>query len=75
VLTSNNSCLPEVVGDAALLADPGSASEICAGLTRLLESDSLRQELVARGRERARLYEWDRCAVQSLEFFHKIAEK
>ncbi len=73
VLTSNNSCLPEVVGDAALLADPKSASEIRDGLTRLLESESLRGELAARGRERARLYRWDRCAEESLAFFHKVA--
>jgi glycosyltransferase involved in cell wall biosynthesis len=73
VLTSNNSCLPEVVGDAALLADPNSASEIRDGLTRLLESESLREQLAARGRERARLYRWDRCAVKSLEFFHRVA--
>ncbi len=75
VLTSNNSCLPEVVGDAALLADPNSASEIKEGLTRLLESEPLRAQLVARGRERAKLYRWDRCAKQSLQFFHKISGK
>ncbi len=75
VLTSNNSCLPEIVGDAALLADPNSASEIKDALARLLESESLRAQLAARGRERARLYRWDRCAKQSLQFFHKIAGK
>ena len=74
VLTSNNSCLPEVVGDAAVLADPNSATEIRDGLTRLLESEAMRGQLAERGRDRARLYRWDRCAVKSLEFFHRIAE-
>ena len=75
VLTSNNSCLPEVMGDAALLADPNSAAEIKDGLTRLLESESLRRQLAERGRERARSYRWDRCAVKSLEFFREVSEE
>jgi glycosyltransferase involved in cell wall biosynthesis len=73
VLTSNTSCLPEVAGDGALLVDPGSVSEIALGLTRLLESDSLRNQIGARGRERAKQFRWETCAAQSLEFFHRVA--
>jgi len=54
VVTSNNSCLPEVTGDAAILIDPKSASEIASALTRLFESESLRMELgLADERERS----------------------
>ena len=42
VLTSNVSSLPEVVGDAGLLADPRSRQEIRGALERLLLSPSLR---------------------------------
>jgi glycosyltransferase involved in cell wall biosynthesis len=72
VLTSNNSCLPEVVGDAAVLADARSPAEIAAGLTRLLESESLRADLSARGRRRAERFRWENCAAQSLEFFRNF---
>ncbi len=72
VLTSNNSCLPEVAGDAALLADAQSPSEIAAGMTRLLESESLREQLSARGRERAAQFRWEICAARSLEFFRRL---
>jgi glycosyltransferase involved in cell wall biosynthesis len=72
VVTSNNSCLPEIAGDAALLVDPRSAAEIAAALTRLLESDSERAELAQRGRARAEQYRWERCAAESLEFFHHV---
>ena len=72
VLTSNNSCLPEVVGDAALLADARSPAEIAAGLTRLLESESLRSELAAKGRARAEQFRWETCAAQSLDFFRSV---
>jgi glycosyltransferase involved in cell wall biosynthesis len=73
VLTSNTSCLPEIVGDAALLADPRSAAEIACGLTRLLESESLRDHLAERGRVRARQFTWENCAARSLAFFRRIA--
>ena len=73
VLTSNTSCLPEVAGDAALLADPHSPSEIAAGITRLLESESLRTGLAAKGRQRACQFRWENCATRSLEFFRTLA--
>jgi len=73
VLTSNTSCLPEVAGDGALLVDPASMPEVASGLSRLLESDSLRAQIGARGRERATQFRWGRCAAQSLEFFHRVA--
>ncbi len=73
VLTSNNSCLPEIAADGAVLVDPRSAAEIAAGLTRLLESESWRKELAARGRQRAERYRWETCAARSLEFFRKVS--
>lgn len=72
VLTSNNSCLPEIAGDAALLVDPRSPTEIAAGLTGLLESPSLRSDFTARGRQRAELFRWEKCATQSLQFFRSV---
>jgi glycosyltransferase involved in cell wall biosynthesis len=73
VLTSNRSCLPEITGGGALLADPESAGEIAHGLTRLLESESVRQTLASSGRQRAQQFRWETCATQSLEFFRRIA--
>ena len=53
VLTSNNSCLPEITGDAAILVNPMSAAGIAAAVTRMLESEPLLADLAARGRTRA----------------------
>jgi len=73
VVTSNVSSLPEVAGDAALLVDPRSTSELRDALARLLLSPDLRKELAARGRVRARELTWERCAEKSLRFFEKVA--
>ena len=73
VVTSNVSSLPEVTGPAAVLVDPFSAAEIASGLTRLLASPGLRDDLSRRGRERAGRFRWCECARKSLEFFHRVA--
>jgi alpha-1,3-rhamnosyl/mannosyltransferase len=72
VITSNNSCLPEIVGDAALLVDPKSPREIASALTRLFETESLRVDLAARGRLRADLFRWEKCATESLDLFRGV---
>jgi alpha-1,3-rhamnosyl/mannosyltransferase len=73
VVTSNTSCLPEIAGDAAVLVDPRSPSEIANGLTRLLDSESTRAQLMERGRKRAEIFRWETCAERSLAFFRRIA--
>ncbi|MGC8795103.1 MAG: glycosyltransferase family 4 protein, partial [Bryobacteraceae bacterium] len=73
VLTSAVSSLPEIAGDAALLADPMSVAEIRAGLERLLESESLRSRLAAAARQRAEAFRWERAAQQSWQFFERIS--
>jgi alpha-1,3-rhamnosyl/mannosyltransferase len=75
VLTSNNSCLPEVAGEGALLVDPKSSNEIATGLARLLESEEQRKRIAALGRIRANRFRWERCAAESLEFFHRIGQR
>ncbi|MBK8969396.1 MAG: glycosyltransferase family 4 protein [Lewinellaceae bacterium] len=64
VLCSNTSALPEVAGDAALLVDPLSEQAISAALEKLFSDESLRAHLVAQGRERRNLFDWDQAAEQ-----------
>lgn len=53
VIASPMGALPEVVGDAALLAAP---EDLEAALARLMEDAALREELGRKGRERAALF-------------------
>jgi glycosyltransferase involved in cell wall biosynthesis len=62
VLCSNRTSLPEVAGDAALLFDPDSETEICASMEQISASDGLRERLVDLGKERLQYYSWDRSA-------------
>jgi alpha-1,3-rhamnosyl/mannosyltransferase len=73
VIASNVSSLPEITGDAALLVDPRSLTELRDALNRLLLSPTLRAELAAKGRSRAQAFRWEACAAKSLAFFRKVA--
>jgi glycosyltransferase involved in cell wall biosynthesis len=53
VIASNATAVPEVVGDAGLLLDPGDLAGWSDGMTRLLDDDALRARLVDASRTRA----------------------
>ncbi len=73
VLTSKDSSLPEVVGDAALLVDPLDTGAILAGLERLATDIPLRRTLRERGPARAARFSWRRAAEQTLTVLEQVA--
>ncbi len=72
VLTSNNSCLPEIAGPGALCVDARSSTEITHALERLLEDAAFRSQLGNAGRAYAQRYRWRACAEQSWNFFREL---
>jgi glycosyltransferase involved in cell wall biosynthesis len=72
VVTSNVSSLPEVVGDAAVLVDPYSAEAIADGILAVLRSTHLREDLRARGLERAQEYSWARSVQRVREIYREV---
>jgi glycosyltransferase involved in cell wall biosynthesis len=73
VLASRVSSLPEVLDDAAVWVDPGSAESIADGMERLLGDDELRAELVERGLKRAARFSWQKAALETIEVYRKAA--
>jgi glycosyltransferase involved in cell wall biosynthesis len=69
VASSNASSLPEVAGDAALTFDPHDRAAIAAAIERLLTDRDLAERLRAAGRERARMFTWERTASLTLESY------
>jgi glycosyltransferase involved in cell wall biosynthesis len=65
VVTSNRSSMAEVGDGAVQLVDPLDAQSMAAGLAAVLGDAARRAELVAKGRDRARDFSWDRFALQS----------
>ncbi|HEV2146523.1 MAG TPA: glycosyltransferase family 1 protein [Longimicrobiaceae bacterium] len=73
VVASNRSSVPEVVGDAGLLADPEDPRAIAEGVLRLRREPALRAELVRRGRERAASFTWERSARGVADVLFRVA--
>ena len=72
VACSNSSSIPEVVGDAAVFFDPLSIESIATALVRLLQDRVLHQEIVTRGRERIKIFSWERCAKQTMDIYRSL---
>jgi len=62
VVASTASSVPEVVGDAGLLADPLDVSAWTAALAQVLDNQDLRARLRQAGLERAATFTWARTA-------------
>jgi glycosyltransferase involved in cell wall biosynthesis len=71
VIASNTSCLPEVLGDGALLVDPTDIKGFMAAAEAVLTRPDLRQELVAKGRARAAHFTWERCADLTIDVYQE----
>lgn len=67
VLVANNTCLPEVGGDAVLTFDPFNPKDICAKMIMVLENPSLRSELIEKGQIRLKDFSWQKTALQLLK--------
>ena len=73
VVTADNSSLPEVAGEAAVLVDAGDVPGIAEAMRRVLDDDALRQAMVARGFEQARRFSWEACARTTLGVYMELA--
>ena len=73
VVTTKLGSPPEVAGGAAVLVDPLNVEDMAAGLQRILEDNALREDLVARGRDRAPYFQFDRVARDTLKVFEQVA--
>jgi len=69
VLLSNTSSLPEVAGDAGVYFDPKSISSISAAIEKVWSSDSFRQDMIARGRERLKEFSWKKTVDETVAFY------
>jgi glycosyltransferase involved in cell wall biosynthesis len=64
----------EVVGDAAVLVDPLNASAIADGMVRVLRDDSLRTDLIRRGRERVKMFSWERSVARIRQVYGELVQ-
>ncbi|MEQ9237486.1 MAG: glycosyltransferase family 1 protein [Coleofasciculus sp. E2-BRE-01] len=72
VVTSNTSSLPEVAGDAALLIDPNDSIQLAEAILKIISDSQFRQDLIQKGKARAKLFSWERTAKETLNAYKSL---
>ncbi|MHB8903488.1 MAG: glycosyltransferase family 4 protein, partial [Patescibacteria group bacterium] len=66
VLSSNRSSLPEILEEAALYFNPEDDNDALTKIDLLLNNEDMRQNLIAKGIDQAKKYNWWECANKTL---------
>lgn len=74
VVVSDIPALREVVGEAALVADPRDPEQIAQRVARVLADKDLQQALGALGLERARQFSWELTAQRTVEVYEAVTQ-
>ena len=69
VITSNNSSLPEVVGDGALMHDSLDDLQLKQYLSNVLTDEELHKNLSEYSLNRSKLFSWKKTAEQTLQVY------
>jgi glycosyltransferase involved in cell wall biosynthesis len=70
VIAANRTSFPEVIGDAGLLVEPETGA-LAEAIRTLVNDESLRRELSARGLARAGAFSWRRMAEQTVSAYRE----
>ncbi|NOU92966.1 glycosyltransferase [Paenibacillus sp. LMG 31456] len=72
VITSNNSSIPEVVGDAGLLINAKKVESLSDAMLKLNIQEGLREELISKALIQAAKFSWTYAADQVLKIYDKV---
>jgi glycosyltransferase involved in cell wall biosynthesis len=75
VVSSRETCLPEVYGDAAHYFDPYSDDDMTRAIDDVLSNSELRRELTKKGERQFKKYSWKRMAQQTYDVYMKALKE
>ena len=75
VITSNNSSLPEVVGEAGIMVDPHNTDSLAEAMSKVLTDGRLRDNMIRKGLEQAKGFSWEKAAEQTLEVYNQVENR
>lgn len=75
VISSNASCLPEVLGEAAYYVDPEDSNHIAQGISAVLGNADIQAELRIKGRAHARSFSSELFVKNTLEVYTKALDQ
>jgi len=72
VVASNTSSLPEVIGDAGLMHNPEDYDGFAESIANVFNDPTLREKLIAKGLQRAKLFSWEKHVDKVFEIYTEI---
>lgn len=72
VIVSNVGSLPEVVGDAGILANPYNINEWVDVIYNVLINDGLRQDMIKKGLKRTKMFSWEKTAKETIKVYESL---
>lgn len=75
VVSSNTSCMPEILGDAARYFDPKNIDAMAAKINEVLTNEPLRQDLIKKGYVQVKKYSWEKTARETHAVYMSILSK
>jgi glycosyltransferase involved in cell wall biosynthesis len=73
VVAAHASCLPEVLGDAAIWVNPLSVESIADGIATGLLDETARKLAIAKGLSRAQHFSWEKMALETVSVYRAVA--
>jgi glycosyltransferase involved in cell wall biosynthesis len=74
VVAANNSSIPEIAGDAALLVEAKDANAIADAMARILSDETIHSTLKRIGLERAASFSWEKCAQETMAIYRRALQ-
>ena len=74
VITSNNTSMPEIAGDAAIVVDPSNIEEIAEAMYKIASDKEFRSQLIKKGQVQREKFTWDKSAERIWESFQKVVQ-
>lgn len=74
VVAAKISCLPEVLGDAAIWVDPLSVDSIAEGIATGLLDENIRSRMTSSGLSRAAEFSWEKMALDTVGVYREAIE-
>lgn len=71
VVSSNKTCLPEILGNAALYFNPDDEKDVIEKIDNIIFNDDLKEKFVKQGHEQIKKYNWDDCAKDTFDLYKK----
>ncbi|MBU5430219.1 glycosyltransferase family 4 protein [Kineothrix sp. MSJ-39] len=74
VVLSNASSMPEVGGDAVVYINPYDIADMTKKIKMVLDNEDMRKDLIKKGKEQLKKFDWDKIATQTLDCYREVIE-